>query len=290
MDVSVASTNERLLPSNDNEKKSAIAKSDLSQDEWNQTFDELTNIQHHMSLTKEHIDLIVATFSNHPQPPKIYITEYEEATNKLYNFQRLEEKLKDKLGLENVDANSSEATSRTATVSTQVSGEYDLDPVPPSPLSTNMSDYNGVKDFRIFIYKYIVSSLTSDFSYLIFSKKNFQIAEPSSYLQTHRPSYTGPLESPPPNLSSGDEFIQDYSNSSSQPNSACIPKSPAKEKFLHIKAYLGDHGSTHIKVIPGVTLRESLSKAMKLRKMGPETCAVFKYSDPAKVMHNGYTF
>ena len=175
MDVSVASTNERLLPSNDNERNSAIAKSDLSQDEWNQTFDELTNIQHHMSLTKEHIDLIVATFSNHPQPPKIYITEYEEATNKLYNFQRLEEKLKDRLGLENVDSNSSEATSRTATVSTQVSGEYDLDPVPPSPLSTNMSDYNGVKDFRIFIYLYIVSSLTSDFSYLIFSKKNFQI-------------------------------------------------------------------------------------------------------------------
>ena len=171
MDVSVASTNERLLPSNDNERNSAIARSDLSQDEWNQTFDELTNIQHHMSLTKEHIDLIVATFSNHPQPPKIYITEYEEATNKLYNFQRLEEKLKDRLGLENVDSNSSEATSRTATVSTQVSGEYDLDPVPPSPLSTNMSDYNGVKDFRIFIYKYIVSSLTSDFSYLIFSKK-----------------------------------------------------------------------------------------------------------------------
>ena len=150
MDVSVASTNERLLPSNDNERNSAIARSDLSQDEWNQTFDELTNIQHHMSLTKEHIDLIVATFSNHPQPPKIYITEYEEATNKLYNFQRLEEKLKDKLGLENVDSNSSEATSRTATVSTQVSGEYDLDPVPPSPLSTNMSDYNGVRDFWIF--------------------------------------------------------------------------------------------------------------------------------------------
>ena len=125
--------------------------------------------------------------------------------------------------------------------------------------------------------------MTSNFSYLIFSKKNFQIAEPSSYLQTHRPSYTGPLESPPPNLSSGDEFVQDYSNSSSQPNSACIPKSPAKEK-KHIKAYLGDHGSTHIKVIPGVTLRESLSKAMKLRKMGPETCAVFKYSDPAKVI------
>ena len=93
------------------------------------------------------------------------------------------------------------------------------------------------------------------------------------------------MESPPPNLSSGDEFIHDYSNSSSQPNSACIPKSPAKEK-KHIKAYLGDHGSTHIKVIPGVTLRESLSKPMKLRKMGPETCAVYKDSDPDKVIHS----
>ena len=41
MDVSVASTNERLLPSNDHEKISAIAKSDLSQEEWNQTFDEV---------------------------------------------------------------------------------------------------------------------------------------------------------------------------------------------------------------------------------------------------------
>ena len=82
---------------------------------------------------------------------KNFITqEYEEFTNKLYTFQRLEEKLKDKLGLENVDPNS-EATNRTATVSTQVSGEYDLEPVPPSPLSTNMSDYNGVRFF--FFYK-----------------------------------------------------------------------------------------------------------------------------------------
>ena len=110
---SVASTNERLLPSNDREKNSAIAKSDLSQDEWNQTFDKLTNIQHHMSLTKEHIDSLLAPFSNIPQPPKIYISEYEDATNKLYTFQRLEEKLKDRLGLENVYPNS-EATSRTA--------------------------------------------------------------------------------------------------------------------------------------------------------------------------------
>ena len=85
----------------------------MSQDKWNQTFDKLTNIQHHMSLTKEHIDSLLAPFSNIPQPPKIYISEYEDATNKLYTFQRLEEKLKDRLGLENVYPNS-EATSRTA--------------------------------------------------------------------------------------------------------------------------------------------------------------------------------
>ena len=65
-----------------------------------------------MSLTKEHIDSLVAAFCNLPQSPKIYISEYEDLTNKLYTFQRLEEKLKDRLGLENVYPNS-ETTIKT---------------------------------------------------------------------------------------------------------------------------------------------------------------------------------
>ena len=103
---------------------------------------------------------------------------------------------------------------------------------------------------------------------------------------THRPSF-GTLESPPAHLSSGDEFSSyptggDHSNSSSQPSSACIPKSPAR---TIIKAYLGEHGHTNVTVKPGLTIREALSRAMKLRKLSPETCAVYNYSDPNKVYY-----
>ena len=75
-------------------------------------------------------------------------------------------------------------------------------------------------------------------------------------------------------------FSGDHSNSSSQPSSACIPKSPAR---TIIKAYLGEHGHTNVTVKPGLTIRDALNKAMKLRKLSPESCAVYNCADPSKV-------
>ena len=75
-------------------------------------------------------------------------------------------------------------------------------------------------------------------------------------------------------------FSGDHSNSSSQPPSASIPKSPAR---TIIKAYLGEHGHTNVTVKPGLTIRDALNKAMKLRKLSPESCAVYNCADPSKV-------
>ena len=58
------------------------------------------------------------------------------------------------------------------------------------------------------------------------------------------------------------------------------PKSPSK---TIIRAHLGDHGHTFVPTKPGTTVRDALYKAMKLRKLVPETCAVYKCSDPSKV-------
>ena len=57
------------------------------------------------------------------------------------------------------------------------------------------------------------------------------------------------------------------------------PKSPAKNI---VRAHLGDHGHTILPTKPGVTLRDALARAMKLRKLAPETCAIYKLHDPAK--------
>ena len=53
-----------------------------------------------------------------------------------------------------------------------------------------------------------------------------------------------------------------------------------------VTAHFADHGHSMVTVKPGLTVREALSKAMKLRKLTPETCAVFKLDDPRRVRLN----
>ena len=53
-----------------------------------------------------------------------------------------------------------------------------------------------------------------------------------------------------------------------------------------IRAELGNHGATKVTVKQGITLRDALGKAMKLRKLTPETCAVYRISDTSKTPIN----
>ena len=47
---------------------------------------QLENIQNHIKLTKEHIDALNGRFASYQHPPVIFISEYEEWTQKLHNF------------------------------------------------------------------------------------------------------------------------------------------------------------------------------------------------------------
>ena len=47
---------------------------------------QLDNIRNHIKLTKEHIDALNATFASYQKPPQIFISEYEEWTEKLHKF------------------------------------------------------------------------------------------------------------------------------------------------------------------------------------------------------------
>jgi len=58
------------------------------------------------------------------------------------------------------------------------------------------------------------------------------------------------------------------------------PRSPYRSI---VRAHLGNHGRTSVPVKPGVTLRDALSKAMKLRKLTPETCTAYRCSDKLKI-------
>ena len=55
------------------------------------------------------------------------------------------------------------------------------------------------------------------------------------------------------------------------------PRSPLKSV---VRAYLPNEQRTIVQVKPGQTVREALSKAMKLRKLDPLTCAVYRCSQP----------
>ena len=60
------------------------------------------------------------------------------------------------------------------------------------------------------------------------------------------------------------------------------PRSPLKSV---VRAYLPNEQRTTVQVKPGQTVREALSKAMKLRKLDPSMCAVYRCSQP-EVCHN----
>jgi len=138
---------------------------------------ELENIQNHIKLTREHIDALNVTFAGNQNPPPIFISEYEEYTQKLHNFTQREASLKEKL----------------------------------SDISFESLVYNQLE-----------------------------------------------VDSPTP------------SN---------LPK-PTPRAF--VRAHLGNHGRTIVPVKQGVTLRDALSKAMKLRRLTPETCAVYRLEDSSR--------
>ena len=58
--------------------------------------------------------------------------------------------------------------------------------------------------------------------------------------------------------------------------------SPRTTPKAFVRAHLGNHGRTIVPVKQGVTLRDALSKAMKLRRLTPETCAVYRLEDSTR--------
>jgi len=165
---------------------------------------ELENIQNHIKLTKEHIDALNGRFASYQHPPVIFISEYEEWTQKLHNFTLREASLKEKIA----------------------SLIHEVDRV---------SGYNGTSE----------------------AAENLEV------------------ESPPAHILGG-----------GQAAGLGLGGSPRPAAKSYLRADLGNHGRTSVPVKQGVTLRDALSKAMKLRKLTPETCAVYRISDSSKTPIN----
>ena len=152
-------------------------------------------------MTKEHLDALNMTFAGNQNPPPIFISEYEEYTQKLHNFTLRETSLKEKL----------------------------------SDISCVI--YNGGGE---------VESLT--------------------YNQLD-------VDSPP---------AHSLSSSAVSGSSSSNFGSPRPTPRAFVRAHLANHGRTIVPVKPGVTLRDALSKAMKLRRLTPETCAVYRLEDSSR--------
>jgi len=82
------------------------------------------------------------------------------------------------------------------------------------------------------------------------------------------------VDSPPP------DFPSSFNSTGHEGSPRPTPRSPYRSI---IKAHLGTHGTTSVHVKPGVTLRDALSKAMKLRKLAPDTCKAYRLSDELKI-------
>jgi hypothetical protein len=191
--------------------------------------------------------------------PSIFFQEYEEFTSKLHDFSGKEQQLKEKLRLQSIDSSFMDPEDSIASVFTTSSPTTTV-----APLSVTMDSFDLPTE----------PVPNSPLLQPISSDSNNGLTDPDMVS----------LESPPPaGVGSGYEFgalIDQHSSSSSQISSAIVPKSPVK---TIVRAHLGDHGHTFVSTKPGITVREALSKAMKLRKLTPETCAVYNCSDPTKV-------
>jgi len=179
-------------------------------DEYYTVSRELMNIQNHIKLTKEHIDALNVRFAGYQNPPGIFISEYEEWTQKLHNFVLRETSLKERLAL----------------LSSEVEKVY---------------SYNGNN---------------SEVDSLVYSQLD--------------------VESPPAH----------HLNNVVANQSQAVEGSPKPKQRSVLRAELGNHGRTSVPVKQGVTLRDALSKAMKLRKLTPETCAVYRINDTSKTPIN----
>ena len=259
------SPSERLFQSSSssgdesNETRSMAIRSGMSHSEWNQTFEELKTIQFHIESNRQHIEQLNNRFSGQ-NPSQFYIMEYEDLTEKLHNLSLIAEDLKKKLRLQSIDIS-----------------QYDQDhnQEPASPLQpTPVSD--SLEDNRVPVSPLVNAALPSTYSYNGNDNNRLTTVVQQDHLA---------LDSPPAHMSSGDEFgsfaAGDHSNSSSQPSSACQPKSPLR---AFVRVHLGDLGHTKITTMPGITLANALSKAMKLRKLTMESCVVYNASDPHKVI------
>jgi len=69
----------------------------LEEGEWVTLSQELKNIQNHIKLTKEHIDALNVRFAGYQPPPEIFVSEYEEWTQKLHGFTQREAAIKERL-------------------------------------------------------------------------------------------------------------------------------------------------------------------------------------------------
>lgn len=169
---------------------------------------ELENIQNHIKLTKEHIDALNVRFAGYQNPPGIFISEYEEWTQKLHRFTEREQSLKERLS--------------------DITSEVDRMAV----------SYNGGTEVESLVYS------------------QMEVDSPPANSVEHTNAGLGATGSPRP-----------------------TPRSPYR---TFVRAHLGNHGRTSVPVKQGVTLRDALSKAMKLRKLTPETCAVYRCDDTTK--------
>jgi len=163
---------------------------------------ELENIQNHIKLTKEHIDELNVTFAGNQNPPPIFISEYEEYTQKLDTFTQREATLKEKL----------------------------------SDLSCVI--YTAGGDVESLVYNHL------------------DVDSPTAHSLATTAQVSG---------SSSTNF-----------------GSPRPTPRAFVRAHLGNHGRTIVPVKQGVTLRDALSKAMKLRRLTPETCAVYRLEDSSR--------
>ncbi|KAF4787551.1 Serine/threonine-protein kinase B-raf [Turdus rufiventris] len=206
--------------------------------------EEVWNIKQMIKLTQEHIEALLDKFGGEHNPPSIYLEAYEEYTSKLDALQQREQQL-----LESMGNGTDFSVSSSASTDTVASSSSSSLSVAPSSLSVYQNPADMSRNNPKSPQKPIVR--------VFLPNKQRTVGEVQLKME--------PSEAAGPDLFDFETWRDGY----------------PEEMFVSS----GLLGGVAVKAVParcGVTVRDSLKKALMMRGLIPECCAVYRIQDGEK--------
>lgn len=265
---------------------------------------ELCNIQSVIHVTRQNINALNSRFASMQNPPSIYVKEYNELTSKLHELEFRKQKLNELLNAEKISCgvfvSETENLTRESYIGAeltfenvcaiesvneaQISGDI-VDDATAATMDSNNGEQMmeidiGVQETNVRITE------SNDGMQMTESESGMQMARSNNGAQAMENNTIA--QSTTVNNNNGTQQSAEGNNGAHATDTnngtqtdvhidniaATSPRTPVKS-LNTLRAHLPNQQRTSVQVREGLPLRDALAKAMKLRNLTPEMCAVY---------------